>query len=104
MKKSRRPEGRTHPLAVTDVATSSRPFGPSYHKLTRGDNNHFYFLGKDRSTNLFRQAHLVPEFIVDEVRDASLFVSYKLSSAVKFFGEQLPSCFVRTGRYDCWAL
>ena len=48
----------------------------------------------------------MPEFIVDEVRDASLFVSYKLSSAVKFFGEQfafrlelkrlfqkLPGCF-----------
>src|SRR5205807_6774689 len=42
----------------------------------------------NKSTKLPRPPHLPPEFVVDEVRDAPLSVSDKLSLAVKFFGKQ----------------
>src|SRR2546425_5650267 len=42
----------------------------------------------NKSTKLLRAPHLTSEFVVDEVRDAPLFVSDKLSLAVKFFGKQ----------------
>src|SRR2546421_11005382 len=40
------------------------------------------------STNLSCPAHFTSKFMVDEVRDVSFFVSYKLPPAVKLFGKQ----------------